>query len=76
MLAPVTKRIERDGFVFSNAAARAGSAAERSAAAATVRVVLAGDCGVAGGTKKRLSRKKATELDNRILIFDTRNVLK
>ncbi len=39
-------------------------------------VVGRGDCGEATGTKKRLSRKKASELDNRILIFDTKNVLK
>src|SRR6266571_7146370 len=71
-LAPVTKRTWMDGFVFSNAAERAGSAVVRSAAAATVRVVAAWLV----WAKKKLSDKKASELDNLTLIFDTNIVLK
>ncbi len=59
------------GFVFSNWDARLGPIAERSDAAATLSVVWATQLWA-----NTIKSKKLKELDNRILIFDTDNVLK
>ncbi len=70
-LAPFTKRTLVDECVLSKAAVSSGSAADRSAAAAIVREVSATQ-----GAASAVSKKIATQLDNRILIFNNGNVLK